>query len=205
VKFNRMAQQHEDDDFVPDEHDVATGYKPPAQKSVTDIIKADAEDESLRKYKEALLGSALTGAVEVFPNDPRRVIVQTLVILIQGRPDIVLDLTVSAEELKKKVVVLKEGCNYQVKILFYVQREIVQGLKYFQKTYKAGIRVDNSTFMVGSFGPKKEIQSYTTAMEQAPSGMLSRGGYLVKSLFTDDDKHEHLKWEWKIEIKKDWE
>lgn len=59
--------------------------------------------------------------------------------------------------------------------------------------------------MVGSYGPKAEIQSYTTAMEQAPSGMMSRGSYTVKSLFTDDDKHEHLKWEWKIEIKKEWD
>ena len=63
----RMAQpHHDDDDVIPDdEHDKATGYKPPAQKSVNDIIKADAEDESLRKYKEALLGSALAGAIEV--------------------------------------------------------------------------------------------------------------------------------------------
>jgi hypothetical protein len=56
--------------------------------------------------------------------------------------------------------------------------------------------------MVGSYGPKKELQSYTTTMEQAPSGMMARGTYTVKSLFTDDDKNEHLKWEWKIEIKK---
>jgi hypothetical protein len=26
----------------------------------------------------------------------------------------------------------------------------------------------------------------------------------VQSLFTDDDRHEHLKWEWSFEIKKDW-
>lgn len=36
------------------------------------------------------------------------------------------------------------------------------------------------------------------------SGMLARGGYSVTSLFTDDDKNEHLKWEWAFEIKKDW-
>jgi hypothetical protein len=66
-RFVRMAHQHHDDDDIePDENDVASGYKPPAQKSVADIIKSDAEDESLRKYKEALLGqAAITGAVEV--------------------------------------------------------------------------------------------------------------------------------------------
>ena len=65
--------------------------------------------------------------------------------------------------------------------------------------------VDKETYMVGSYGPKKEMQSYTTATEEAPSGMMGRGSYTMKSLFTDDDKHEHLKWEWKIEIKKDWD
>ena len=64
--------------------------------------------------------------------------------------------------------------------------------------------VENSSHMVGSYGPKKELQSFTTQKDTAPSGMLARGSYTVKSLFTDDDKHEHLKWEWKIDIKKDW-
>jgi len=59
--------------------------------------------------------------------------------------------------------------------------------------------------MVGSYGPKAELQSYTTPKEEAPTGMIARGTYHVKSLFTDDDKVEHLKWEWKLEIKKDWE
>ncbi len=36
-------------------------YKPPAQKSVEEIIKADAEDESLEKYKRTLLGNAAQG------------------------------------------------------------------------------------------------------------------------------------------------
>jgi len=49
------------------------------------------------------------------------------------------------------------------------------------------------------------MQSYTTPLEDAPSGLLARGQYNVTSVFTDDDKHEHLKWEWAFEIKKDWE
>lgn len=31
-------------------------YKPPAQKSLQEIQELDKDDESLRKYKEALLG-----------------------------------------------------------------------------------------------------------------------------------------------------
>ena len=60
------------------------------------------------------------------------------------------------------------------------------------------------TQMVGSYAPKLELQSFITPVEDAPSGMLYRGQYTVHSLFTDDDGHEHLKWEWSFEIKKDW-
>ena len=67
-----------------------------------------------------------------------------------------------------------------------------------------GVPVDKMTHMVGSYAPKLEAHSYQTPLEDAPSGMLKRGTYTVSSLFTDDDKHEHLKWEWAIDIKKDW-
>ena len=58
--------------------------------------------------------------------------------------------------------------------------------------------------MVGSYGPKTELQSYITPIEEAPSGMLFRGTYNIKSLFTDDDANKHMEWEWSIDIKKDW-
>ena len=35
-----------------------TNYKAPAEKSVDEILNLDTEDESLRKYKETLLGNA---------------------------------------------------------------------------------------------------------------------------------------------------
>lgn len=37
-------------------------YKPPAQKSVKEIHELDKDDESLRKYKEALLGPGISEA-----------------------------------------------------------------------------------------------------------------------------------------------
>jgi Rho GDP-dissociation inhibitor len=67
------------------------------------------------------------------------------------------------------------------------------------------IAVDKTTHMVGSYPPSMEMHSFTTPMEEAPSGMMLRGSYNIKSLFTDDDENEHLKWEWVLEIKKDWE
>ena len=58
--------------------------------------------------------------------------------------------------------------------------------------------------MVGSYGPKTEPQIYQTPIETAPSGLVSRGTYTVKSKFTDDDKNSIKEWEWILNIKKDW-
>lgn len=38
----------------------------------------------------------------------------------------------------------------------------------------------------------------------APSGMLARGTYNVRSRFIDDDGSCHLEWDWVFKIKKDW-
>lgn len=48
-------------------------YRPPAQKTLKDIVEADKEDESLLKYKEALLGQALEKNIIVEPENPKNV------------------------------------------------------------------------------------------------------------------------------------
>ena len=48
-----MAEQDKTDED-------ATNYMAPAEKSVNEILNLDTEDESLRKYKETLLGSTVT-------------------------------------------------------------------------------------------------------------------------------------------------
>ena len=47
--------------------------------------------------------------------------------------------------------------------------------------------------MVGSYPPKETVHAFTTPEEDVPAGALARGTYTVHSLFTDDDKNEHLK------------
>lgn len=188
---------------VHDEEDA--NYKPPPEVTLQEIISKDQEDESLKKYKEALLGQATKAAVIVEPSNPNRVIVKSLALIVEGRDDVLLDLTGNLDTLKKKVFTVKEGIHYRIRIDFYVQREIVTGLKYQQKIYRHGVQVEKMNQMVGSYAPKAELQSFTSPPEEMPSGMLARGTYTVKSLFTDDDKNEHLKWEWSFELKKDWE
>lgn len=66
------------------------------------------------------------------------------------------------------------------------------------------ITVDKTDYMVGSYGPRAEEYEFLTPMEEAPKGMLARGSYNIKSRFTDDDKTDHLSWEWNLTIKKEW-
>ncbi|MEQ2191340.1 hypothetical protein XENOCAPTIV_026897 [Xenoophorus captivus] len=117
-------------------------YKPPAQKSLQEIQELDKDDESLRKYKEALLG---------------------------------------------KVAV------YLDVMLFHLY------------SLPVSCEVDKSDYMVGSYGPRPDEEyEFLTTLEEAPKGMLARGTYNIKSKFTDDDKYDHLSWEWSLAIKKEW-
>ena len=43
-----------------DVEELDKNYKPPPQKTLEEILETDKEDESLRRYKEALLGGAAT-------------------------------------------------------------------------------------------------------------------------------------------------
>ncbi|KAH9365182.1 hypothetical protein HPB48_008945 [Haemaphysalis longicornis] len=141
-------------------------YKPPAAKSLKDIVEADKEDPSLQKYKETLLGAATAEAIVVEPDNPSRVLVKKLALVVEGRPDVVLDLTEDLENLKKRTFTVKEGIQYRIRIEFFVQREIVTGLKYVQKIYRHGLQVEKMNQMVGSYAPK----SGDPVVHHAPGG-----------------------------------
>lgn len=175
------------------------GYKAPAQKSLAEIASQDADDESLRRYKEALLGN-----FQGDPNETRRVVLLKLSVVVDGREDICLDLSGDLSKFKENPIVMKEGTSYKVKIDFRTPNEIVSGLRLMTKVYRKGIVVDKQNHMVGSYGPKPEPHEFFTPAEEAPSGMIARGKYTCKSRFIDDDKNVYLEWEWVLDIKKDW-
>lgn len=145
--------------------DADENYKPPPEKTIEELLEADKEDESLRKYKETLLGEVAKEAVVVEPDNPRKVIVKKLALVVPGKDDLELDLSGDLSQLKKQVrlicydltnvvyfdkkltyifhtgqvFTIKEGIQYKIRIDFIVQREIVHGLKYVQKTYRLGV------------------------------------------------------------------
>ena len=71
------------------EPELTPGYVPPALKSLDEIKNLDQDDESLIKYKKTLLADE--GASPA--NDPRRVIVEKMYLVVGGRDDVTLDLT----------------------------------------------------------------------------------------------------------------
>lgn len=190
-----IAAENEDSESV--------NYKPPAQKSLQEIQELDKDDESLRKYKEALLGTC--NVIVAADPDVANVQVTRLTLMCETAPaPLTLDLQGDLESYKKQSFVLKEGVEYRIKISFKVNRDIVSGLKYVQQTYRKGVKIDKSDYMVGSYGPRPSEYEFLTPLEEAPKGLLARGTYNIKSKFTDDDKHDHLSWEWNLNIKKEW-
>jgi len=186
---------------VENEEGESVNYKAPAQKSLQEIADLDADDESLRKYKEALLGAAKAAD----PNAKVNVVVTRLTLMCDTAPaPLTLDLQGDLDVIKKQSFILKEGVEYKIKISFKVNKEIVSGLKYVQATYRKGVKVDKSDYMVGSYGPRDTEYEFLTPLEEAPKGLIARGTYNIKSKFTDDDKHDHLSWEWNLNIKKEW-
>lgn len=198
-QVQQNVPEHQDD-----EDETEGKYKTPAQKSIKDIIAADAEDESLRRYKETLLKGA-GGGEEYWPGKGN-VILRKMSVQVEGRPDLEIDLDKTDEsQLKKMKFVVKEGAKYRLMLTFNVQREIVSGFRFINKITRKGLPVDKNNNMLGSYAPSKDCHEWRSPEDEFPTGMLSRGSYTVKSLFTDDDKNDILKWEWGFDIKKDWE
>ncbi|KAJ3152360.1 hypothetical protein HDU86_005889 [Geranomyces michiganensis] len=195
-----MAEHQEStDDLAPT---ATAGYKAPEKKTVAELAQLDAGDESLAKWKESLGLKAAAGPSD----DPRKVIVLSLGMESPGRPDAIVDLSTPAAiaALKDQHMTIKEGAEYRLKVTFKVQHDVVSGLKYLHVVKRKGIRVDKMEEMLGSYGPADTPYEKKFLTEEAPSGMLARGHYEVKSKFIDDDLTSHLEWTWSFDITKSW-
>ncbi|KAJ3193323.1 hypothetical protein HK101_005044 [Irineochytrium annulatum] len=216
-----------DEDLAPTS---TAGYKVGAKKTAEELANMDAGDESLRKWKESLglKAGGPTGCVGLNANyiaaDPRNVVVESLALEVNGRSDVVINLGTPAdiEKLKDQQLTIKEGVEYRLKVRFRVNHDVVSGLKYLHVVKRGGIKskpflfdfhrhgfniceVDKMEEMLGSYGPSADSYEKKFALEEAPSGMIARGHYSVKSRFVDDDAHCHLEWSWSFDIKKDWD
>lgn len=179
------------------------GYVPPAQRSLDSMLNQDAEDASLQKYKQALLGGAATKGVIIDENCPHNVIIRRMVFCVDGGEEIEINIDEKAQEkekAKKEPIKVKEGSRFCVLVEFHVQREIVAGLRLRQSFGRAMLPVQKKVVMIGSYPPSETMHEFRTPYEETPKGLVCRGTYNVLTEFRDDDGHEFAKFKWSVNI-----
>ncbi|KAH6904184.1 immunoglobulin E-set [Coprinopsis sp. MPI-PUGE-AT-0042] len=191
------------DDLRPDEIE---GFKVGQKKTLEEYQELGDEDDALRRWKASLGIGQGTDISD--PNDPRKCILYSLGLEVDGRPDVIIDLMSpgALEALGSKPFAIKEGATFRMKARFKVQHDILSGLNYLQRISRGAVHAKMQD-MMGSYGPStKENPFYEKKFESqtAPSGMLGRGHYAVVSKFVDDDNQTHLEFRWSFDVKKDW-
>ncbi|CAH8259757.1 unnamed protein product [Arabidopsis lyrata] len=171
------------------------------QYTIKEHLEKDKDDESLRKWKEQLLGSVdVTNIGETLDPEVR---ILSLAILSPGRPDIVL-LVPENGNPKGMWFTLKEGSKYNLKFTFQVNNNIVSGLRYTNTVWKTGVKVDRAKEMLGTFSPQLEPYNHVMPEETTPSGMFARGSYSARTKFLDDDNKCYLEINYSFDIRKEW-
>ncbi|XP_074285118.1 rho GDP-dissociation inhibitor 1-like [Silene latifolia] len=185
---------HEDEDY---EGKLDLG----PQYTLKETFEKDKDDESLRKWKEQLLGSVdfneLGEALEP------EVKILSLAIVSQDRPDILLLIPEDGKP-NGPWFTLKEGSRYKLRFTFLVNNNIVVGLKYNNTVWKTGMKVDSTKEMLGTFSPQAEPYTHEMPEETTPSGYFARGSYTARTKFLDDDKKCYLEINYTFDIRKDW-
>ncbi|KAJ4822767.1 hypothetical protein Tsubulata_004161 [Turnera subulata] len=190
---------NEEDDDGDDNGVPAPGFVPGPLLSLKEQIEKDKEDDSLRRWKEKLLGCLeedLNGQLEP------EVKFHSIGILSDDFGEISTPLPVNESQKSRALFTLKEGSRYQLKLTFSVLHNIVSGLIYSNTVWKGGLQVDQSKGMLGTFAPQREPYVHTLEEETTPSGLLARGVYSAKLKFEDDDKRCHMELKYSFEIKK---
>ncbi|KAK1578802.1 hypothetical protein Q3G72_033231 [Acer saccharum] len=189
------ATEDEDDD---EDRKIELG----PQYTLKEQFEKDKDDESLRRWKEQLLGSVDFNSVgETL--DPE-VKIMSLAIKSAGRPDIVLPVPENGNP-KGSWFTLKEGSRYSLEFTFQVSNNIVSGLRYTNTVWKTGVKVDSTKKMLGTFSPQAEPYTHEIPEETTPSGMFARGSYSARSKFHDDDNKCYLEINYTFDIRKEWQ
>ncbi|XP_074585070.1 rho GDP-dissociation inhibitor 1-like [Curcuma longa] len=194
-------EEVEEEEEEDDEGKGVQGIDLGPRTSLKSEIEKDKDDESLRRWKEQLLGSVDLNSVGEILEPVVEIL--SLSIVSSGRPDIVLPVPVLPNH-KRPWFTLKEGSHYKLKFSFIVRNNIVSGLKYTNTVRKAGINVDKAKEMLGTFSPQLEAYTFETSEEMIPSGLFVRGSYSARMKFVDDDGKCHLVINYSFDIRREW-
>ncbi|XP_059444348.1 rho GDP-dissociation inhibitor 1-like isoform X2 [Corylus avellana] len=185
-----------------DEDDAGRKIELGPQYTLKEQFEKDKDDESLRRWKEQLLGSVDFNSVgETLEPDVK---ILSLAIKSPGRADIFLPIPDNGNP-KGLWFTLKEGSRYSLNFTFQVNNNIVSGLKYTNTVWKTGMKVDSSKEMLGTFSPQAEPYTHEMLEETTPSGIFARGSYSARSKFVDDDNKCYLEINYTFDIRKDWQ
>ncbi|KAM0935793.1 putative Rho protein GDP-dissociation inhibitor [Dioscorea sansibarensis] len=196
------TENNDDDEPEDDEEDDKNLQVPLGpQVPLKEQLEMDKDDESLRRWKEQLLGSVdLSDVGDVAEPEVK---IESLTIVTPDRPEVVLPIPF-VPNAKGYAFCLKDGSRYRLKFSFTVANNIVSGLRYTNTVWKTGVRVENTKVMLGTFSPQKEPYVYELEEETTPSGIFARGSYSAKTKFVDDDGKCYLDISYFFEIRKDW-
>ncbi|CAI9090120.1 OLC1v1024814C1 [Oldenlandia corymbosa var. corymbosa] len=194
ASFYTTQDEDEDDEH---HHKIQVGPK----LTLKEQYEKDKDDESLRRWKEQLLGSVDLNNVEEVAEPEVQIL--SLSICSPGRPEIVLPIPQDGNP-QGLWFSLKEGSHYNLKFHFQVSNNIVCGFRYTNTVWKSGLKVVGRKAMIGTFSPQKEAYTYEMPEEITPSGFFARGSYSARSKFVDDDNKCYLEIHYTFDIRKDW-
>ncbi|CAD6272371.1 unnamed protein product [Miscanthus lutarioriparius] len=201
----KVKEKHADGIDVVEEEEDEEGNKRIVvlgpQVPLKEQLELDKDDESLRRWKEQLLGQVDTEQLGETAEPEVKVL--NLTILSPGRSDLVLPIPFQADE-KGYAFALKDGSPYSFRFSFIVSNNIVSGLKYTNTVWKTGVKVENQKMMLGTFSPQLEPYVYEGEEESTPAGIFARGSYSAKLKFVDDDGKCYLEMSYYFEIRKEW-
>uniref|UniRef100_A0A2N9FI45 Rho GDP-dissociation inhibitor 1 n=1 Tax=Fagus sylvatica TaxID=28930 RepID=A0A2N9FI45_FAGSY len=192
------GDEEEEEVDVKDEG-VVDGFVPGPLLSLKEQIEKDKDDDSLRRWKEKLLGcleNDLNGQMEP------EVKFHSIAIISDEFGEKTTPLPVDENRSGHALFALREGSRYRFKLTFTVLHNIVSGLTYSNTVWKGGLQVDQNKGMLGTFAPQREPYVHTLDEEITPCGVLARGTYSARLKFEDDDNRCHMELKYSFEIKR---
>ena len=173
--------------------------------SVQDFLQRQDEDESVRKWKESLLGDAASGDLSLASpaDDPRHVIAKEFKVVVHDGPTYTYNLEDKDQltDLKKNGYELKEGQTFHYEVTILVHHDIVLGITFETKSKKM-LAKQEASFEIGSYPPTVAPISKVLDECEVPSGKLARGEYKTINVIKDERDNKYFTFESKFRIVK---
>eukprot|EP00924_Labyrinthula_sp_SR-Ha-C_P008097 snap_masked-scaffold_11-processed-gene-2.23-mRNA-1 protein AED:1.00 eAED:1.00 QI:0/-1/0/0/-1/1/1/0/207 len=180
---------------VPDVSDPEYIVNKKAPNTIKELLEKDSEDESLKRYKERLLGSATT---IISPSKCQgNMIPKGLRIIF--RDNLAESIYMPFQSAEDKLnFSMKEGSQYKIELEFLVENTILSGLDLELKVSRdkaLGLLKTSENLRMGTFAPKLETQKYCFPREyflEAPKGVVHRGKYSANITIKDAEKIKYF-------------